>query len=662
MFANEVDRKILFFHMSVDAVSDAKRFFLQCATPTVRNVIVTLQCGSRSVAVESASEMASFDASAAVATTLDASVEGQLHGALDNYVSELIRAKLAAQERQEEETTENKAKARDRDKEKDERWALRHGDSHYALTALYHMPELLAEGARVQVVCVPKFFPFDNAVDEFGALRSLLRAEALYYAEAESHAHRKQNLEQALQLCEEAAAKEPNNAAVSTRRAAVLSKLGRKREAIEVLKAQHKAMGAGGTGTGIVGKVYYRMGMLLYDDEKYSSALVTLHGGAKQGLLETRSGSKMLTLGRKCIVQLYGSTPFAQGIPMDANVMHMIFDRVNVWDVLRASQVCLCWSVFGSMERYWRRRVLQTFTSDEIAAAFNPSGKQKTLFRILSRAAAHRIEVVGIRRQNTYGFHLYPARIADYPRFRWPQLEKYLGNLNDYSFQEGFGHLTGFFWNTSGYGHANWSCLWTVGAILSMYQGVPDFLCGVAASGTRSGSMYVANGQSCLCDVCGRMLTKLQFETEACARKHSGELVSAEDFIKTKECRKLELVGKWRERIEDAKKRNEGKPHLYTCCPDRITGYHQVPCTPTPHRLAVPGKEVSYPVRYLVGMAGAVEGKWSFSELPREGWDGKDPATHPMEAFIAKLVSEKKNAVVVPDAVLERSLDFDLFG
>ena len=117
-----------------------------------------------------------------------------------------------------------------------------------------------------------------------------------------------------------------------------------------------------------------------------------------------------------------------------------------------------------------------------------------------------------------------------------------------------------------------------------------------------------------------------------------------------------------RERIEDAKKRNEGKPHLYTCCPDRITGYHQVPCTPTPHRLAVPGKEVSYPVRYLVGMAGAVEGKWSFSELPREGWDGKDPATHPMEAFIAKLVSEKKNAVVVPDAVLERSLDFDLFG
>ncbi len=81
----------------------------------------------------------------------------------------------------------------------------------------------------------------------------------------------------------------------------------RVRQAIALLVAQNKA-------TPHVSKVYWRTAWLLFSDEKPEHALVTLYRGAQHGVTKTKMGSKLATLARRCMLELYGPVAFGNAV------------------------------------------------------------------------------------------------------------------------------------------------------------------------------------------------------------------------------------------------------------------------------------------------------------------------------------------------------------
>jgi len=223
-------------------------------------------------------------------------------------------------------------------------------------------------------------------------------------------------------------------------------------------------------------------------------------------------------------------------------------------------------------------------------------------------------------------------------------------------------YFIGVFWPNTGF--SSNSCLWTIGALLSRTFGViPEHLSGVNVNSTssRSATLFATIGDEFYCKGCGTFMSRTRFEESTCSYRHSGTALSLEEFLPTKQCRKLGLVEKTQSLIElYSYKSAMYAPRIYTCCVDRGL-WTQSACTPVAHQVWKPGETISWPVRYLVGMAGAVEGLWCLEELPRVGWDKKDPATHPMEQFIADLVATGKYELKKPD-LMRSDEGFDLFG
>jgi tetratricopeptide (TPR) repeat protein len=259
----------------------------------------------------------------------------------------------------------------------------------YGLELLHHAPELLADDARL--LALPPSFPWNAGVVDASLepLQLLLRAEASYYAGHAEAAERTEALESALQLLERARQLRPGHLQVELRRAAVLSRLGRRSEAIRALVAQQKE-------TPGAARLYWRVGTLLAQDENtIRTALVTIHGSTRFGVAGSRLYfPRLVSLARRCVLLLWGSGALGSRAGFLPNgVLQMVLDKMPIWDVLRMSCVCFSWATFASQESYWRSRLARDWTKEHWQHLSAVSSKEK--YRLVMHKNSTRVWAEG---------------------------------------------------------------------------------------------------------------------------------------------------------------------------------------------------------------------------------------------------------------------------
>jgi hypothetical protein len=132
-----------------------------------------------------------------------------------------------------------------------------------------------------------------------------MRGEAFYFGSPATE-DSLELFEKALPLLQEAHGLEENNAMIVNRLAACLLKLGKKKKPIELLAHQQKI-------TPYCSKIYWRMCWLLYCSDHHRNCLVTLHGASKY-LTRSKTWSKLVSLARRILVVLFGSSVFHNSI------------------------------------------------------------------------------------------------------------------------------------------------------------------------------------------------------------------------------------------------------------------------------------------------------------------------------------------------------------
>jgi hypothetical protein len=241
---------------------------------------VCLSLGEKSASVSSG-DMNGFEARRKEITAqlpIDASVDGPLSNALDQFLRGLIASKL--------ELEESSCPS----------FAVRDADGHvYPLSTLYNEMEML-DGQRCALVGLPALFPWAAGGPE--ALQLLLRAEASVGESADEAGSG------AVSLVEQARRLDAGNTVIEMRYASLLSRAGRTSEALQVLAAQQKLAPA-------CGRLFYRAARVLVaagGESRLRTALVTLYNGhARSNILATRASAKMVRLARKCLTGLWGT-------------------------------------------------------------------------------------------------------------------------------------------------------------------------------------------------------------------------------------------------------------------------------------------------------------------------------------------------------------------
>ena len=311
------------------------------------------------------------------------------------------------------------------DRVEGETLAVRHKGHVYGLEVLYHAAELLEDEGEVEVVVLSCSFAWREDVGELRSLQLLMQAEAHYYSSAEG------GLEASLKLIEEARLLDPGNALIELRRGAALFRLGNRRNAIACLVAQQRL-------TPRCGKIYYRIGMMLIEDEStLRSALCTMHGGLHYDIHRTRSYSKILSLARKCVLLIWGPVALGASSGNLSNVvLQMVLDELPIWDVLRVSCVCFSWSAFASQNNYWARRLICDFGIDPQNEKEFCKVSCKERYRLALCKNAQCIRVVGWavpqhfvmleKDANVPGFYLFEGIRRDVLRMVWMGWLRYL--------------------------------------------------------------------------------------------------------------------------------------------------------------------------------------------------------------------------------------------
>jgi hypothetical protein len=201
----------------------------------------------------------------------------------------------------------------------------------------------------------------------------------------------------------------------------VLSRLGRRGEAIRALVAQQKE-------TPAAARLYWRVGTLLAQEENtIRTALVTIHGSTRFGVAGSRLYfPRLVSLARRCVLLLWGSGALGSRAGfLPTGVLQLVLDKLPIWDVLRMSCVCFSWATFASQESYWRRRLARDWTKEQLHFQRAPLSKEK--YRLAMVNAATTVWAEGFatiaelsRIAPPYPVHrLWNVELRDAPRFVW---------------------------------------------------------------------------------------------------------------------------------------------------------------------------------------------------------------------------------------------------
>ncbi len=378
----------------MEALAAARKWVVDAPPVASARLTITLSYeGEGRKATVVTSELDSFSAHTVCPPSLFVSVEGAVATPLNNFLQALVKERLGDDAELPQAGFCLLGTARGAD-----------GSQRvmtYGLDVLYHSAELLADEdneecctGRAKLVPLPLSFPWSSGRDPLlEPLRLQLQAEARCASSATTEEEAREHCEAALELLDQARAMQPGNGPIEVRRAAVLNKMGRKQEALRALVAQQKM-------TPGLGRVYWRIGSFLAQEEKtVQNALVTVHGGLRWGVARTRTYPKLLSLARKCVLLTWGSAALAANSGYLPNgVLQLVLDHLSVWDVLRVSQVCYSWSVFASLDSYWRRRLTRDWgagTQNKMTTYEYLRASPKRQYRLLMCASSRRITIHG---------------------------------------------------------------------------------------------------------------------------------------------------------------------------------------------------------------------------------------------------------------------------
>ncbi len=233
-----------------ELVAEARKYFLNLKLSTTNLKlkltlggleVLTVECNTKTsldISFQSVTDMLGFEPSRFASTALDASVDGALQTPLDNFLRAQISDRLEAAAV----ATGDKSVVRALRKELNNRqgcnFALRRKQCVYPLAVLHSSPEVLCDPVGghgdAELLFLPRVFPWSKDVNpHLDALGFFFRAQYQYYAVVDNVTAMRNNMSEALTLMESAHKAEPTNAWFVARHAAVLVKLGRKKEVRE---------------------------------------------------------------------------------------------------------------------------------------------------------------------------------------------------------------------------------------------------------------------------------------------------------------------------------------------------------------------------------------------------------------------------------------------